>query len=32
LFYKRLGFVIHELIPEYYEDGEAAYIMTKRIG
>ena len=32
LFYKRLGFVIRELIPEYYEDGEAAYIMTKRIG
>ena len=30
-FYKRLGFTVLEYIPEYYEDGEGAYIMTKRI-
>ncbi len=30
-FYKRLGFIRLEFVPEYYEDGEGAYIMTKRI-
>ncbi|MBN1786298.1 MAG: ribosomal protein S18-alanine N-acetyltransferase [Candidatus Methanofastidiosa archaeon] len=30
-FYKRLGFDIVELLDEYYDDKEDAYVMTKRV-